>query len=52
MVVVEDKYRVRLDRKELREAGMKTLVGEYYRTKKHMTISATANVTWIPPNSE
>jgi len=29
-----DKYRVRLGRKELQEAGMKTLVGEHYRAKK------------------
>ena len=29
-----DKYRVRLGRKELREAGMKTLVGEHYRARE------------------
>jgi hypothetical protein len=29
-----DKYRVRLARKELQEAGMKTLVGEHYRAKE------------------
>jgi RNA-directed DNA polymerase len=29
-----DRYRVRLGRKELREAGMKSLVNEYYRLRK------------------
>jgi group II intron reverse transcriptase/maturase len=29
-----DKYRVRLGRKELRQAGMKTLVSEHYRAKQ------------------
>jgi RNA-directed DNA polymerase len=29
-----DNYRVRLGRKELREAGMKTLVGEHYRIRQ------------------
>jgi hypothetical protein len=46
-----DEYRVRLGRKELREAGMKSLVSEYYRARRAHEQLCQCELTNSPPTN-